>query len=88
MAKRREFGSGPARGRICGWVAISDAIWIKVEQTGAACHTGRRSCFYRGVTRSEGGEAKVSFIDAEKLFVPTTSITGNPDPCVAELTRH
>ena len=27
-----------------------DAVWIKVEQTGAgACHTGRRSCFYRGV---------------------------------------
>ena len=27
-----------------------DAILIKVEQTGAgACHTGRRSCFYRAV---------------------------------------
>ena len=26
-----------------------DAIWIKVEQTGAACHTGRPSCFYRRV---------------------------------------
>ena len=27
-----------------------DAVWIKVEQAGAgACHTGRRSCFYRGV---------------------------------------
>ena len=26
-----------------------DAIWIRVEQTGAACHTGRRSCFYRAV---------------------------------------
>ena len=22
-----------------------DAVWIRVEQTGAACHTGRRSCF-------------------------------------------
>jgi phosphoribosyl-AMP cyclohydrolase len=27
-----------------------DTVWIKVEQTGAgACHTGRRSCFYRAV---------------------------------------
>lgn len=27
-----------------------DAVWIKVEQAGlAACHTGRRSCFYRSV---------------------------------------
>jgi len=24
-----------------------DAILLKVEQTGAACHTGERSCFYR-----------------------------------------
>ena len=30
-----------------------DAVWIKVEQTGAACHTNRRSCFYRVV--KDGG---------------------------------
>ncbi len=28
-----------------------DAIWIKVEQTGAACHTNRPSCFYRQVEK-------------------------------------
>ena len=47
-----------------------DAIWIKVEQQGAACHTGRRSCFYRTVTKGEGGEARVAFVDAERLFDP------------------
>jgi phosphoribosyl-ATP pyrophosphohydrolase/phosphoribosyl-AMP cyclohydrolase len=26
-----------------------DAILLKVEQTGPACHTGRRSCFFRAV---------------------------------------
>ncbi|MGA8653710.1 MAG: phosphoribosyl-AMP cyclohydrolase [Xanthobacteraceae bacterium] len=26
-----------------------DAVLIKVEQSGGACHTGRRSCFYRAV---------------------------------------
>ena len=26
-----------------------DAVWIKVEQVEAACHTGHRSCFYRAV---------------------------------------
>lgn len=26
-----------------------DAILLRVEQTGAACHTGERSCFYRVV---------------------------------------
>lgn len=47
-----------------------DAVWIRVEQTGAACHTGRRSCFYRAVTAGEGG-AQLSFVDADKLFDPT-----------------
>ena len=46
-----------------------DAVWIRVEQSGAACHTGRRSCFYRAVTPGEGG-AQLSFVDADKLFDP------------------
>ena len=46
-----------------------DAIWIRVEQSGAACHTGRRSCFYRKVETGEGG-AKLSFVDADKVFDP------------------
>jgi phosphoribosyl-AMP cyclohydrolase len=39
-----------------------DAVWIKVEQVGAACHTNRRSCFYRAVDNGEGGAA-LSFVD-------------------------
>jgi phosphoribosyl-AMP cyclohydrolase len=27
-----------------------DALLLKVEQTGAACHTGDRSCFHRNIT--------------------------------------
>jgi phosphoribosyl-AMP cyclohydrolase len=46
-----------------------DAVWIRVEQIGAACHTGRRSCFYRKVEAGEGG-AQLSFVDADKLFDP------------------
>ncbi|MCC8979445.1 phosphoribosyl-AMP cyclohydrolase [Bradyrhizobium acaciae] len=46
-----------------------DAVWIKVEQIGAACHTGRRSCFYRAV-KGEGGDISLSFVDAERLFDP------------------
>jgi phosphoribosyl-AMP cyclohydrolase len=46
-----------------------DAIWIKVEQSGAACHTGRRSCFYRKVTAGEGG-TQLSFVDADRAFDP------------------
>src|SRR6185436_7787946 len=33
-----------------------DAVWIKVEQHGpGACHTGRRSCFYRAVPLGQTG---------------------------------
>jgi phosphoribosyl-AMP cyclohydrolase len=46
-----------------------DAIWIRVEQTGAACHTGRRSCFYRAVTAGESG-ARLAFVKADKVFDP------------------
>jgi phosphoribosyl-AMP cyclohydrolase len=46
-----------------------DAVWIRVEQQGAACHTGRRSCFYRKVEAGEGA-ARLSFVDAERLFDP------------------
>jgi phosphoribosyl-AMP cyclohydrolase len=50
-----------------------DAIWIKVEQAGpGACHTGRRSCFYRAVPLSPAADAPVrlEFRDAEKAFDP------------------
>jgi phosphoribosyl-AMP cyclohydrolase len=44
-----------------------DAVWIRVEQSGAACHTGRRSCFYRKIDSSDGG-TRLSFVDAERTF--------------------
>jgi len=46
-----------------------DAVWIRVDQTGAACHTGRRSCFYRKVG-GDGGDTRLSFVDADRLFDP------------------
>ena len=46
-----------------------DAVWIRVEQHGpGACHTGRRSCFYR-IVKGEGG-AHLAFADAGKAFDP------------------
>ena len=46
-----------------------DAVWIRVEQTGGACHTGRHSCFYRAV-KSENGAVTLAFVDADKAFDP------------------
>ena len=45
-----------------------DAIWIRVNPEGpGACHTGRRSCFYRVV--KDGSDA-LAFVDANKAFDP------------------
>ncbi len=49
-----------------------DALWLKVEQAGdGACHTGRRSCFYRAVPLGQTGAVKLEFHDAGKVFDPT-----------------
>lgn len=36
----------------------NDTILAKVEQIGAACHTGNRSCFYRDLAVFRDGEEK------------------------------
>jgi len=33
-----------------------DTLLIKVEQTGPACHTGKRSCFFRSFSENVPGE--------------------------------
>lgn len=49
-----------------------DALWLKVEQQGpGACHTGRRSCFYRAVPLGQKGAATLVFHDARKTFDPS-----------------
>ncbi len=49
-----------------------DAIWIKVEQAGpGACHTGRRSCFYRAVPLGKAGAVTLEFREG-KTFDPKT----------------
>ena len=48
-----------------------DALWLKVEQTGeGACHTGRRSCFYRSVPLGKSGALKLEFRNADRTFDP------------------
>jgi phosphoribosyl-AMP cyclohydrolase len=52
-----------------------DAIWLKVETAGeTACHTGRRTCFYRAIPlrTAPGGGVSLSFVDAERQFDPET----------------
>lgn len=55
-----------------------DAVWLKVEQKGeGACHTGRRSCFYRAVPLGQTGNVTLEFRDADKAFDPK-AVYGKP----------
>ena len=55
-----------------------DALWLKVEQDGpGACHTGRRSCFYRAVPLGQTGAAKLEFRNADKTFDPDAVYPGS-----------
>ena len=54
-----------------------DALWLKVEQGGpGACHTGRRSCFYRAVPLGKGGAVTLEFRSADKTFDPQSVYGG------------
>jgi phosphoribosyl-AMP cyclohydrolase len=53
-----------------------DAIWLRVEQQGAACHTGRASCFYRRIMPGKGGALEL--VDSEKLFDPAKVYGAKP----------
>lgn len=56
-----------------------DAVWIKVEQLGpGACHTGRRSCFYRAAPLGQIGTAALEFRNADKTFDPN-AVYSAPD---------
>ncbi|WP_322517606.1 phosphoribosyl-AMP cyclohydrolase [Rhodopseudomonas palustris] len=48
-----------------------DAVWIKVDQAGgAACHTGRHSCFYRRIDRDASGAPLLTMVDDHRHFDP------------------
>ncbi len=53
-----------------------DAVWIKVDQAGGACHTGRRSCFYRAVPLGKSGEVTLDLRDG-RVFDPTAVYRGS-----------
>ncbi|MBO0758835.1 MAG: phosphoribosyl-AMP cyclohydrolase [Bradyrhizobiaceae bacterium] len=57
-----------------------DALLLRVEQAGAgACHTGRRSCFYRSLNlgQPDNGPVALTFVDADKIFDPE-KVYGKP----------
>jgi phosphoribosyl-AMP cyclohydrolase len=78
-SRRKLWRKGESSGHVQRVVEMrvdcdQDAVVIKVEQTGpGACHTGRRSCFYRAVPLGKvpDGSLRLEMRDA-KLFDPNT----------------
>jgi phosphoribosyl-AMP cyclohydrolase len=87
-SRRRLWRKGETSGHVQRVVEMrvdcdQDAVWIKVEQAGpGACHTGRRSCFYRAVPLASGANATVTleFREAEKAFDPHEVYRGGSTP--------
>ena len=61
-----------------------DAIWLRVQVagSGASCHVGYRSCFYRSVPlgHTEKTRLELRFEESEKLFEPTEVYGDAPNP--------
>ena len=45
-----------------------DTLLLKVDQTGVACHTGRRSCFFRAWRDGRLEETQAVQVDPAKLY--------------------
>lgn len=59
-----------------------DAVWLRVEQAGpGACHTGRRSCFYRAVRpgAADAGGFPLTPAGEARAFDPGAVYRGKKD---------
>jgi phosphoribosyl-AMP cyclohydrolase len=60
-----------------------DCVWLRVDvaESGASCHVGYRSCFYRRVALGEDAAGKaLEFTEHEKLFDPVAVYGDAPNP--------
>ena len=60
-----------------------DAVWLRVnvDGSGASCHVGYRSCFYRSVpTGSAEGPLTLQYEETEKVFDPEDVYGDAPNP--------
>jgi phosphoribosyl-AMP cyclohydrolase len=83
-SRKRLWKKGESSGHVQRVVELrtdcdQDALWLKVEQAGpGACHTGRRSCFYRAVPLGQAGSVKLEFHNADKTFDPQSIYSKSP----------
>lgn len=63
-----------------------DTVWLRVDVqgSGASCHVGYRSCFYRRVPVGEeaANDSDLAFTENEKVFDPTEVYGDAPNPTI------
>jgi len=74
-SRRRLWRKGESSGQVQTLVELrldcdGDALLLRVDQAGPACHTGRRSCFYHLVEGDTVRIASDPLIDPEQLYGP------------------
>jgi phosphoribosyl-AMP cyclohydrolase len=59
-----------------------DCVWLRVEVagSGASCHVGYRSCFYRSVPFGAAAGGPLIFCEKEKTFDPKQVYGDAPNP--------
>ncbi|UYV37247.1 phosphoribosyl-AMP cyclohydrolase [Rhodobacteraceae bacterium D3-12] len=59
-----------------------DALWLRVEVSGsgASCHVGYRSCFYRAVPHGAQAGDALTFREDHKTFDPVAMYGDAPNP--------
>lgn len=61
-----------------------DALWLRVAVagSGASCHVGYRSCFYRAVPVGPEAGGALRFVEAAKTFDPLAVYGDAPNPTI------
>lgn len=59
-----------------------DALWLRVEVagSGASCHVGYRSCFYRAIPVGDAAGTDLRFTESAKTFDPIATYGDAPNP--------
>ena len=81
------------KGQVSGFVQIvkeiridddQDSVWLSVDiGSGASCHVGYRSCFYRSIPLGKiknEEELEMEFKEKEKIFDPKKVYKDEPNP--------
>ena len=72
-SRRSLWRKGESSGQVQSLVELQidcdgDTLLLKVDQFGVACHTGRRSCFYRAVRDGELITISEQLVDPAELY--------------------